>query len=195
MYFSQKINRSLENLHLLVKALLLVSGASIFFVVFPFLLKYGLSMYIIFFFFLLVFGVMFRITSDRRSFKIIMWLWASGSLIYLIIASVLIMKNIQPLPYIQMGRIEMILYYISYPLRVLGIFFTGLLFARITSPVEFLRWGENGLKIALAYRAFEYSINAFDTNRKALVIQGQWPDFTERGKAVTTVYKVIKNAP
>ena len=113
-----------------------------------------------------------------------MWLWTTGSVIYLLIAFVLIIKGIQPLPYIEMDRIGMILYYVSYPLRVLGIFFAGLIFSSITSPVEFLKWGEFGLKITLAYRAFEYSVNAFDANREALILQNQWPDFTkgERGK-------------
>jgi hypothetical protein len=124
-----------------------------------------------------------------------MWLWTSGSVIYLIIAFVLIMKDIQPLPYIEMDRIGMILYYVSYPLRVLGIFFTGLIFSSITSPIEFLKWGGFGFKITLAYRAFEYSVNAFDANREALILLNQWPDFTKGDNGFRRIVTVLKSAP
>ncbi len=90
-----------------------------------------------------------------------------------------------------MDKPSMILYYLSYPLRVLGIFFTGLFFAGITSPAEFLRWGSIGLKIALLYRAFEYSITSFEENRIALTIQGSWPDSDSKNK-FKALFKVIK---
>ncbi|KPJ85405.1 MAG: hypothetical protein AMS17_14415 [Spirochaetes bacterium DG_61] len=185
----------LESLNIYFKFALLVAGAALFFVLFPFLHRYGTVLYILFAFFLLLFGVLFRFVAGRKTFRITLWLWASGSLIYLVIAFFLILKGVQPLPYLRMGRPEMILYYVSYPLRVLGIFFSGLIFSSITSPIEFLRWGEKGLKIALAYRAFEYSMNAFEENRVALLIQGAWPDFTGRGRKLGLVFKAVQSAP
>ncbi len=190
-----KIIRSLTKLNLWIKVLFLVSGGGIFFVIFPFLLKYGSYVYILYFFVLIIFGLLFRIIVGRKVFKLTLWLWASGSVIYLIISIVLILKGVQPLPYIHMKRIDLILYYLSYPLRVLGIFFTGLIFVGITSPIEFIKYGKIGLGIALIYRAFEYSISMFEENRIALLIQGSWPDFGDTNKKYLMFFKLIKQTP
>ncbi len=195
MNLSKRIKTSLKELNLVIKFLILVSGGACFFILFPFCLKYGLFTYILFFLLLFIFGAVFRIVSERRAFRVILWLWASGSIIYLIIATFLIIKGVQPLPYLKMDRLNLIIYYISYPLRVLGIFFSGLIFAHITSPVEFLRWGRAGVKIALAYRAFEYSVNAFEENRIALLIQGVWPDFSNEKRSFKMIYMALKYAP
>ena len=195
MKTSQKITLFMENLNLIVKFVLLMSGAVVFFVLFPFLLKHGLKVYILFFTLLVLAGVTFRIVAGKKAFKVIMWLWAGGSIIYLIVAAFLIVKGVQPLLYLKMDRFDMILYYVSYPLRVLGIFFTGLIFSSITSPVEFLRWGDFGLKIALVYRSFEYSANSFETNMKALIVQGEWPDFSRDAKNFRRTFLVVKSTP
>ena len=188
MKTSQKITIFMENLNLIVKFVLLMSGAVVFFVLFPFLLKHGLKVYILIFTLLVLAGVTFRIVAGKKAFKVIMWLWAGGSIIYLIVAAFLIVKGVQPLLYLKMDRFDMILYYVSYPLRVLGIFFTGLIFSSITSPVEFLRWGDFGLKIALVYRSFE-------TNMKALIVQGEWPDFSRDAKNFRRTFLVVKSTP
>jgi hypothetical protein len=195
MKTSQRIIVFLEKLNLILKLVLLMTGAVMFFILFPFLLKYGLKVYILFFTLLILSGITFRIVAGKKAFKVIMWLWAGGSIIYLIIAFFLIIKGVQPLLYMKMDRLDMILYYVSYPLRVLGIFFTGLIFSSITSPVEFLRWGGTGLKIALVYRSFEYSANSFETNMKALIIQGEWPDFSKDAKNFRGTFLVLKSAP
>ena len=170
-------------------------GAALFFVLFPFLLKYGVPVYIFFGILLTGTGIVFFFIAGKRLFKITVWLWASGSIVYFCIASILILRGVQPLPYVRMDDLNRILYYFSYPLRVLGIFFVGLVFSRVTSPVEFLRWGEAGLKIALAYRAFEYSVASFDDVRQALVIQGEWPDFKKRGNSLRKAASAIRSAP
>jgi len=190
-----KIRTFLETRSLWVKLIVLISGAGLFFVLFPFLLRYGTVVYILYIIFLFCFGVLFRIVSDKKTFRVTLWLWGSGSLIYMIIAIVLILRGSQPLPYITLEPLHLVLYYISYPLRVLGIFFAGLLFAEVTSPVEFLRFGEIGLKIAMAYRAFEYSVNAFEVNRVALTIQGEWPDISGGKIRFKEVLLFLKYAP
>jgi len=190
-----RFKNRLENMHIIVKLIFLILGATIFFILFPFLLRYSKLVYVIFFLFLFLFGFSFRIVSSKKVFRITLWLWASGALIYLIIAIFLVLKNVQPLPYIKMDRFNLVLYYLSYPLRVLGIFFTGLIFSNITSPVDFLRWGEFGLKIALSYRAFEYSVSSFEENRIALLIQDKWPDSLEKAKGIKTIFIFIKYAP
>jgi len=189
------MERALRKLPLVAKILFLVSGAALFFILFPFLLGFGTPVYFFFCALLAGTGIVFYFVAGRRMFKITIWLWATGSVIYFCIAAVLILKGIQPLPYMQMNDLNRILYYFSYPLRVLGIFFIGLIFSRITSPAEFLRWGEAGLKIALAYRAFEYSVNSFDDVRQALLIQGEWPDFRKRGRVFAKVILAIRGAP
>lgn len=195
MKSSQRVICLLTGLPLWAKLFLLVSGALLFFFLFPFFLKHWTYNYMAFLFLLLLYGVLFRIVAGKKIFRITVWLWASGSFIYMIVAFVLIVKGIQPLPYIKMDRAQLILYYASYPMRVLGIFFTGLIFSHVTSPAEFLRWGRVGLKIALAYRAFEYSLGAFEQNRFALLVQGKWPDFSERKGHFRKFFMVLKSSP
>ncbi len=190
-----RVERSLRRLPLVVKILFLVLGAALFFLLFPFLLRFGAPVYFIFGALLFGTGTVFFSVAGRRTFKITLWLWATGSIIYFCIAAVLILKGVQPLPYMHMNDLNRVLYYFSYPLRVLGIFFTGLIFSSITSPAEFLRWGETGLKIALSYRAFEYSVNSFENVRQALLIQGEWPDFRRKGRIFTKAVLAIRGAP
>lgn len=190
------VKRSLRKLPLVIKLSLLVSGASLFFILFPFLLRYGTIIYIVFFSLLIIFGAIFRIVTDRNTFITTLWLWGGGSIIYLIIALFLIIRGIQPLPYIQFETLPLIVYYLSYPLRVLGIFFIGLIFANITSPAEFLSWGEKGLKIALVYRAFEYSVQTLSETKIALLIQGEWPDFSgAKRQGFREMLMVVRSAP
>ena len=191
----KKIVILLNNMKLIYKIMFLIGGGAIFFILFPFLLGYGKSIYIAYFLILIIYAILFRVVAGKKSFKITMWLWASGSIIYLIISVFLILKGIQPLPYVKMNKFDLILYYLSYPLRVLGIFFTGLVFVAITSPIEFLKFGKLGLGIALIYRAFEYSISSFEENRIALMIQGSWPDFTDNVNKIRLFFKLIKSTP
>ena len=190
-----KIALFLNEIKLIYKALFLIAGGALFFILFPFLLKYGKSIYIIYFVVLIIYAVLFRVVAGKKSFKITMWLWVSGSLIYLIISIFLIIRGVQPLPYVKMKQFELILYYLSYPLRVLGIFFTGLIFVAITSPIEFLKFGKFGLGIALIYRAFEYSISSFEENRIALMIQGSWPDFMDSTNKLKLFFMLVKSTP
>jgi len=184
----------MRKLPLPFKLFFLLSGAVIFFFLFPFLLRRGIEKLWTLVPVLLVLGIFFRITAGRRTFRILLWLWAGGSVLYMIIAVVLILRNIQPLPYMTLQGPSLAFYYLSYPLRVLGVFFVGLIFASITSPAEFIRWGETGLRIALAYRAFEYSVNSLDQVREALIVQGQWPE-GGKGGSYGNLFRLIKNAP
>jgi hypothetical protein len=163
------------------KIAMLLAGAGFFFILFPYLQKRVYITFAAFMAVLLFTAFLFRSVSTRRMFRSTLWLWASGSAVYLVIAAVLILRGVQPLPYRTMDMPQLLLYYLSYPLRVLGIFFVGLIFTAVTSPTEFLRWGEVGLKIALAYRAFEYAVQSLDQTRQALLIQGEWPDPADRG--------------
>jgi hypothetical protein len=179
---------------LVLKIIFLFAGAFVFFLLFPFFQRYGAPAFAVFCALLAGAGAAFRIAAGKREFRLTMVLWLTGSAFYAVIAAVLIIRRVQPLPYVNMAPSTLMLYYASYPLRVLGVFFVGLIFVRITSPVEFLAWGGFGLKVALAYRAFEYSVNAFDETRRALIIQGYWPDPTAR-KRKRALYSIIVHSP
>ena len=193
----QPVLHTLRKLCLWVKLLFLLSGAVLFFFLFPFLLRQGVQRIWILLPVLIGLGILFRITAGKRTFRITLWLWAGGSIIYLAIAVVLVLKRVQPLPYMDLQGASLAVYYLSYPLRLLGIFFTGLIFASITSPAEFIKWGEAGMRIALAYRAFEYSVNSLNQIREALIIQGEWAE-SGRGRGTggyKMLFRLIKSAP
>lgn len=176
MNLSKRTADAFRSVHLVWKLLFLITGAALFFLLFPFLLRYGIPVYSALAVMLVCTGLLFRMVTGKRAFRITMMLWAGGSIIYMIIAAVLILRDVQPIPYIHLERMHLILYYLSYPLRVLGIFFIGLIFAGVTSPAEFLHWGELGMRIALLYRAFEFSVLSISDIRKALILQGEWPE-------------------
>ena len=195
MELSRRVRGGLRSLHLILKLFFLVSGAAVFFFLFPFLLRYGYPVYSAYALLLVCVGIVFRLVMGKHIFRVTMLLWAGGSIIYMMIAVVLIVRDVQPLPYMHLDRIRLILYYLSYPLRVLGIFFTGLIFAGITSPAEFLRWGETGLRIALLYRAFEFSVLSLEDIRRALILQGEWPERDRGSRAGQKIGMFIRGAP
>lgn len=195
MDLSRSTTEALRSMHLVLKLLFLISGAAVFFILFPFLLRYGIPVYSVLAVLLICVGILFRIVTGKRTFRITMLLWAGGSIIYMVIAAVLIMRDVQPIPYMHLNRIHLILYYLSYPLRVLGIFFTGLIFAGVTSPAEFLRWGELGMRIALLYRAFEFSVLSIKDIRKALILQGEWPERAGGYRAGQNIGMFVRGAP
>jgi len=57
------VTRGLRRLHLIFKLLILVSGAALFFILFPYLLRFGAPVYGVLFFLLLSFGILFIIAS------------------------------------------------------------------------------------------------------------------------------------
>jgi hypothetical protein len=195
MSLSIRTKEAFHNIRLLWKIVFLIFGAVLFFLLFPLLLRYGTPVYCALALFLICTGILFRLVAGKHVFRITMILWAGGSVIYIIIAAVLIMKDVQPLPYIHFDRIHLMLYYLSYPLRVLGIFFIGLIFAGVTSPAEFLHWGEFGLRIALLYRAFEFSVLSINDIRKALILQGDWPERSGGFSTSRNIGMFIKGTP
>jgi len=182
-------------LKLILKFLLLVAGAAFFFILFPFAIRYGLPAYVGFLALLAGTGAAFRLMCGKKSFRVTLSLWLGGSVIYLLVALPLILRGVQPLTYLSLNPLNLVLYYLSYPLRLLGVFFIGLIFMRVISPVEFLRWGRAGLQIALAFRAFEYSVNALEETRLALLIQGEWPDFAGGRLSLSLAGKAVKASP
>jgi len=195
MGLSRRTTEALRSLHLILKILFLMTGAALFFLLFPFLLRYGIPVYSVLAVLIVCTGILFRMVAGKRAFRITMLLWAGGSIIYMIIAAVLILRDVQPIPYMHLERVHLILYYLSYPLRVLGIFFIGLIFAGVTSPAEFLQWGALGMRIALLYRAFEFSVLSISDIRKALILQGEWPERSGGHRAGQNIGMFVKGTP
>jgi hypothetical protein len=180
---------------LALKILFLFAGALVFFLLFPFFLTRGWAGFSVFCGVLAATGSAYRVVAGKKEFRVTVLLWLSGTAVYGLVALVLIVKRVQPHPYVSMSAEALTLYHASYPLRVLGVFFVGLIFVHVTSPVEFLALGGFGLKAALAYRAFEYSVNAFDETRRSMIIQGYWPDPTARRRGRRDFFTMFANSP
>jgi hypothetical protein len=192
---TDRIREGLRRAPLPLKGAMLVAGAAVFFVLFPFLQRYFLLSLLLFGIFLAAAGILFFLVSERSAFKAVLVLWAAGSVIYMAIAVILIIRGVQPLSYITLDTPGRVFYYASYPLRVLGIFFVGLLFSHTTSPAEFLRWGELGVRITLAYRAFEYSVQSLGDTKGFLIVQGHWPDSEDKTSIFGMFVATIRSVP
>lgn len=177
-----------------IKFLILISGGGIFFFLFPFLLKYRYFSYGIFIISLFVAGLFFTFLYGKRGLKVIFSLWGGGTIIYFVIVTLFILKGRQPLPYIELRKPELIFYYLSYPLRLLGVFFTGLIFMQIVSPTDFTGWGKLGLTIALIFRSFEFSIERLEMTRVALIMEGLWPDPYEKKSFLKSIKLFFKGS-
>jgi len=169
-----KLKRSLEKIPLCVKVLILIIIALCFF----FFIKE--SDLIIFSIFNLVVvaitGVVFYII-ERRTFWVTVKLWIIGTGIYLIFAIPLTYFGCPLSPFIKFqSATNRYLFSIFFPLRLLVIFFVGLIFVEITSPIEFLKFGKIGLWFAFFFRIIEYTKQLIIETMIVLQMQGEWPD-------------------
>jgi hypothetical protein len=88
-----------------------------------------------------------------------------------------------------------ILYLSLYPIRMLGIFLNGFIFIQILSPVQFLKYGKFGLKIALVLRSVNFITDEFKKNRQALIMSGIIPDDEEIKKNKKNILLMLKQSP
>lgn len=188
------IKDNLRRINIWFKILILISGGCIFFFLFPFIIKYRYFSYGLFVISLFLAGFFFTVMSGKRGLKIILSLWGVGTIVYFGIVFLFILKEKQPLPYVKLEKPELIFYYFSYPLRLLGVFFTGLIFMQIVSPVDFSKWGRLGLYIALVFRSFEFSLERLEMTRVALIMEGLWPDPYERKSVLKNIWIFFKGA-
>ena len=132
----------------------------------------------------------------KRSLKNMLGLWAIGTVIYLLFAIVRIYSGGALSPYFALvNTYERWFYSLLFQVILLGTFTVGLIFMEITSPIEFLRWGRLGLKIALLFRAFEQAMQILQDTKMALLMRGEWP---EEGNDIISLRKtwlVIKCSP
>lgn len=186
----------IESLPLLIKILFLFVMAFILFFS-ALLVTNALEVYFAFILtFVLILATLCWFTVGRKSFMTVLGFWAFGSLIYLLIAVPRIYSGASLSPYLDLKIIkDRWLYTLAYPIRLLGTFSTGLVFIRITSPVEFLRWGSFGLKIALLFRAIQYATQAFNETRLALLMQDKWPEEQQGFIRFREAWLTIKYGP
>jgi len=143
---------------------------------------------------------LFMIGSYRvlgpKTFKNMFSLWIVGFVIYLCFAIPRIYWGGMLSPYfILPGIYERWCYSLLFPVILLGTFTVGLTFLKITSPIEFLRWGNFGFKVALSLRALQHALQIFQDTKTALLMRNEWP---EEGKGVfrfRETWLVIKYSP
>lgn len=128
----------------------------------------------------------------KKALKSTVILWGVGVVIYLCFAIPRIYSGGMLTPYFTLISIdERWFYSLLFPVILLGTFIVGLIFMRITSPLEFLRWGDFGFKLALIFRALQHSIQIFQSTKTALTMRGEWPD--ENGVGAT--WLAFKSSP
>jgi len=128
----------------------------------------------------------------KKPLKNIVILWAIGVTIYLCFAIPRIYYGGMLTPYFSLTSIyERWCYSLLFPAILLGSFIVGLIFMRITSPLEFLRWGDFGFKLALIFRALQHSMQIFQSTKMALIMRGEWPD----EKGIGAMWLAFKSSP
>lgn len=129
---------------------------------------------------------------SKKVLKNTVILWGVGVVIYLLFAIPRIYYGGMLTPYFNLTSIyERWFYSLLFPAILLGSFIVGLIFMRITSPLEFLRWGDFGFKLALIFRALQHSMQVFQSTKTALMMRGEWPD--EQG--VDAMWLAFKSSP
>lgn len=113
----------------------------------------------------------------KKTLKNLIIFWGIGIGIYALFAIPRIYGGGILTPYFTLTNIyERWFYSLLFPVILLGTFVTGLIFMKITSPIEFLRWGNFGFKLALLFRAFQHSIQILQDTKTALLMRGEWPE-------------------
>ncbi|MBL7137044.1 MAG: hypothetical protein ISS81_10735 [Candidatus Marinimicrobia bacterium] len=197
MIIKTKIIMSLRNMPLFIKIGFLIIVASLFYISPLFVTESLMKPYFFILLFIVVLFASFcRIIIGKKLFKSIFWLWFIGAAIYLLISTIRIYNMSSLSPYQEYNHIfERWLYVVAHSIRLLGTFAVGLIFIKVTSPIEFLNWGKPGLYFALLLRATQYSTEKFNEVRIALLMQNKWPDDNGRIIQPKNAWLTIKYAP
>lgn len=132
----------------------------------------------------------------KKTLKNVLIFWGIGIGIYLLFAVPRIYGSGLLTPYFTLTSIyERWFYSLLFPVILLGTFVTGLVFIKITSPLEFLRWGNFGFKLALLFRAFQHSIQIFQDTKIALLMRGEWPEEQNEIIGWQKIWLFIKYSP
>ncbi|MBV9864768.1 MAG: hypothetical protein JO316_05430 [Abitibacteriaceae bacterium] len=120
---------------------------------------------------------MYGLIFSPKAVMLMLCLWFLGNLYYLAVSIPLIYSSATLTPYMHLSTvINRWLYALSHPLRWLAALALGSIFVGSISPIEFLRWGNVGLYMAVFFRMIENAIQNLANTRTALQIQGEWPE-------------------
>ncbi|HCU05170.1 MAG TPA: hypothetical protein DIC51_02490 [Coxiellaceae bacterium] len=132
---------------------------------------------------------------DRQTFSLMLKLWSIGTIVYFLIAIPRIYMGGTLTPYVVLTHIsDRWVYSLLLPLVLLGTFSAGLIFMQVTSPIEFLDWGNIGLKIALLFRVLQHAMQSLQDVKIVLMMQDRWPEESGRWICLRDTYKRIKGS-
>ncbi len=132
------------------------------------------SLFLLGFTFILAF-VYYKLSS-LKSLILVLKLWLIGLVFYVLFSLVFILNSWDISPTIRLTETKnQLLYLMIYPVRVLAVFFTGLSFIEIISPVEFLKYGRAGYGFCYLLRSFQVSKEQMIQNKRAMEMMGQIP--------------------
>ncbi len=194
---AKSIRHQLRKLPLFAKFSFLILVAILFFGLILFIDKSQLVSYsYVISFLLIVIGIITRLVIGQRLFWVTINLWVIGYIAYLVFMIPYALTDFSISPFIVLDdNVTRWVYILGFPFRVLGIFFAGLVFIEITSPIEFLKFGTVGLYLAFLFRTVEYTKQVIWENIDALRMQGKWP---EQSKGIIRFREArlkIKHAP
>lgn len=176
---TKTINQKLIHLPLGLKLSYLLINATVFFPVYIKeinFLKYFILMLSYIFFSTLIYK---KLCGDKALFTVLA-LWFTGMLFYAITSVIFITFDLPVSFQVTFSNpLYKIFYMFLYPFRLLGVFITGLIFIQSLSPVQFLKFGKTGLKIAFILRAISFATDELQSNKQALIMSGLIPDDTE----------------
>ncbi|HOQ80217.1 MAG TPA: hypothetical protein PKZ69_04230 [Candidatus Cloacimonadota bacterium] len=125
----------------------------------------------------LLLALLYYKVSSWKSLTFVLKLWLIGLVFYGIFALVFVLNNWNISPTIELTETKYtILYLLIYPIRVLAVFFSGLSFIEIVSPIEFLKYGRLGHQLCFLMRSFQVAKEQMMQNKKAMEMMGELPD-------------------
>ena len=192
-----KLTQTLIKIPLLFKIALLILLVVIIFVANSLLAVVPMPVYFLLFssFILLLLWLAYFVL-EKRTLRYIFKMWGLGGLIYLIIAIPRVYSGGMLTPYFVFTALgERWLYTLLLPQIVLAMLLLGLIFIRITSPVEFLRWRIIGPHIALLFRVLQQTEQVFYETKMALLMQNKWPEDKDKLFSFHDICLKLRYAP
>jgi hypothetical protein len=196
-FTTYKLTNNLIKIPLNWKLLFLVVGAIALYLPHFFLYKINLPLYFTLFTSLVCsLASICYLVIGSKNFKMIIKLWAIGTIVYCCFAIPRIYLASKLSPYFIFTSLsDRWLYSLLLPLMLLGTFSVGLIFVRITTPLEFLKWGRCGIKIALLLRVLQHSMQVLNDTKLALMMQNKWPDTMQNKKNFRENWLLLKYSP
>lgn len=136
-------------------------------------------------------------TSHMTEVKSLLIMWSLGTFLYIFIAFLLYTMGLTIIPYSRIIEPTMKMIYIfSYPVRMLLIFASGLIFIKSISPLDFKIIGMSKSRSILLFRSIEYGKNTLIETQEAMKLLNWWPTHS-LGSIIKykDALQIIRNAP